>query len=410
MRNVGIFLALYSVCTFAIIDGMGFAASFLLPLTQSTLLRAMVCGFVYFLGAETGHFFSAVADDVAFATFWPPAGLLLSFLTLSSRRDWPGILVCVAVANLASDVWIHAKPLEASLGFCVANITEGLLGAYLLRRWHGTRFRLIRIADVFAFATLAAGISAMVGATIGTLVVVTVFAESSFWVTWQTWWFADAIGILVVAPVVFAVVRDLPLVARTVRGRKLAEGIVVLSGMAIVAEGVFGGLFPAAIRVPILILPFLLWSAFRFGIPGSSIAILVAGLIGIWNASQGRGPFAHLPSPRMQMLRSQGTLGVISLSVLVLAATVAERKRIERSRIALIGELEKALHEIKTLRGLIRMCAWCNKIRDDDGEWRRLEEYISSHTDAEFTHGMCPKCLNLQLEAIKPPKGESKTG
>jgi DNA-binding response OmpR family regulator len=59
----------------------------------------------------------------------------------------------------------------------------------------------------------------------------------------------------------------------------------------------------------------------------------------------------------------------------------------------LISQLEEALTEIKTLKGCIPICATCKKIRDDEGYWNQLETYISKHTDATFTHGICPACL-----------------
>jgi hypothetical protein len=49
-------------------------------------------------------------------------------------------------------------------------------------------------------------------------------------------------------------------------------------------------------------------------------------------------------------------------------------------------------HQVKTLRGLLPICAWCKKIRDDQGYWKALETYVESHSDATFTHGMCPEC------------------
>lgn len=55
-------------------------------------------------------------------------------------------------------------------------------------------------------------------------------------------------------------------------------------------------------------------------------------------------------------------------------------------------ELEDALSEIKTLRGIIPICSYCHSIRDDDGKWNRLEEYLSNHSDARFSHSLCPKC------------------
>jgi PAS domain-containing protein len=72
---------------------------------------------------------------------------------------------------------------------------------------------------------------------------------------------------------------------------------------------------------------------------------------------------------------------------------VTERKRLEAEREILIRDLQEALAKIKTLKGLIPVCAWCRKVRDDKGYWEELEHYIRNHTDADFTHGICPECL-----------------
>jgi AmiR/NasT family two-component response regulator len=63
-------------------------------------------------------------------------------------------------------------------------------------------------------------------------------------------------------------------------------------------------------------------------------------------------------------------------------------------------ELKEALVKIKTLRGLIPMCAYCKKIRSDKGYWQQLEEYLTEHSEADFTHGICPECLQkMEMEA-----------
>jgi DNA-binding response OmpR family regulator len=63
-----------------------------------------------------------------------------------------------------------------------------------------------------------------------------------------------------------------------------------------------------------------------------------------------------------------------------------------KEREKLIRELQFALDNIKTLQGLIPICANCKKIRDDKGYWSQVEEYIAGHTDAKFSHGVCPEC------------------
>jgi PAS domain S-box-containing protein len=79
----------------------------------------------------------------------------------------------------------------------------------------------------------------------------------------------------------------------------------------------------------------------------------------------------------------------------VLAAfmDITERKRAEEERERLIAELKEALANIKTLKGLIPICASCKKIRTDEGFWQQVDVYIRDHTEVEFSHGLCPDCL-----------------
>lgn len=75
---------------------------------------------------------------------------------------------------------------------------------------------------------------------------------------------------------------------------------------------------------------------------------------------------------------------------------IAERKKAEHMKEQLIDDLKKASAKIKTLKGLIPICAWCKKIRDDQGYWKKVETYIREHSDASFTHGICPDCLKRE--------------
>ena len=62
--------------------------------------------------------------------------------------------------------------------------------------------------------------------------------------------------------------------------------------------------------------------------------------------------------------------------------------------------LVKAAAEIRTLRGLLSICAWCKRIRDEDQAWQAMETYVQSRTHAAFTHGICPECLQGQVRAL----------
>ena len=71
---------------------------------------------------------------------------------------------------------------------------------------------------------------------------------------------------------------------------------------------------------------------------------------------------------------------------------ITRRKEIESDREKLIKKLQDALDKIKTLRGIIPICASCKKIRDDEGYWNEIESYIKKHSEADFSHGICPEC------------------
>ena len=104
--------------------------------------------------------------------------------------------------------------------------------------------------------------------------------------------------------------------------------------------------------------------------------------------------------------RKDGTVFPIELRIFLLRSdtgepagmwaiirNITERKQVEKDREKLIGELQRALKNVKTLSGLLPICASCKKIRDDKGYWNQIESYIRDHSQAEFSHGICPECL-----------------
>jgi len=76
----------------------------------------------------------------------------------------------------------------------------------------------------------------------------------------------------------------------------------------------------------------------------------------------------------------------------------------------LVGELREALQNVKTLSGLLPVCAWCHQIRNDAGYWQKIESYVAQHTDAQFTHGLCPDCYAKQYpdDPGTPEKGSKQ--
>lgn len=91
-------------------------------------------------------------------------------------------------------------------------------------------------------------------------------------------------------------------------------------------------------------------------------------------------------SPLMNHLKQRwGAIGVFT--------DVTERKHAQEAQANLLAELQQAMKELKTLRGLVPICAHCKNVRDDSGFWQQVEDYLRQRTEAEFSHGICPECF-----------------
>ncbi|MEW6208107.1 MAG: PAS domain S-box protein [Acidobacteriota bacterium] len=112
---------------------------------------------------------------------------------------------------------------------------------------------------------------------------------------------------------------------------------------------------------------------------------------------------AVTPSPTVSGLRADGEEFPIEASIsqveaggqklyTVILRDITDRRRAETDREQLIAQLQDALAKIKMLTGLLPICANCKKIRDNQGQWNDLEVYLKTHSEAEFTHGICPQC------------------
>jgi len=122
-----------------------------------------------------------------------------------------------------------------------------------------------------------------------------------------------------------------------------------------------------------------------------------------------RNVYQYLDTIRQDILGEEGkalenvtviltVAGVLLSLVIAFIATYRSRKY-ESVLLEKNSKLQKALDEIKTLRGIIPICAHCKQIRDDEGMWKRMEEYIHAHSEASFSHGICPGCMQEHYPA-----------
>ena len=108
------------------------------------------------------------------------------------------------------------------------------------------------------------------------------------------------------------------------------------------------------------------------------------GLIGLANKE------SNFNANDAQMAKAFGELAAIALQNSIY---LDKRNRAEKEKEQVIKDLKLAMEEIRTLSGFLPICSMCKKIRDDKGYWNQIEEYIREHSEAQFTHSVCPDCL-----------------
>lgn len=255
---------------------------------------------------------------------WPATGLAFVALLLSRGRLWPAVFLGAFLVNLTT-----RGTILTSLGIASGNTLEAAIGAWLVERFAGGRTCLANAKGIFRFTLLAALLSTMTSATIGslTLLVAGYTAPGDLGSLWSTWWLGNATGDLLIAPVLlaWAVPHPLP------DWRGLLESLALFASLLLVGFALFGG-FPALTfdQAPLefLGIPFLIWAAVRLGPRRAALAVLLLGSIAIWGTVHGRGSFV-VDTPNTSLLLLQAYMAVASVMTMMLAAAVAERRSAE---------------------------------------------------------------------------------
>ncbi len=296
---------------------------------RGDLATAAVLAVVYFCAAKLGLGLAFVHPSAT--AVWAPTGIALAAFLIFGFRVWPGIFFAAFLANLTT-----AGSVLTSIGVATGNTLEGVVGCYLVTRFARGRHAFERTLDIFKFAFLAGMVSTTVSATVG----VTTLSLGGFalWARygsiWSTWWLGDAVGAVVVTPLVL-LWRENPRLNWT--RRQIVELAFLFSGLFFTGWIVFGGLFHSALKnypLEYLCVPFLVWAAFRFGGREAASAIFMLSGIAIWGTLQGFGPFVT-KTRNESLLILQLFLATLAVMGLVLAVAALERKRVaERFRLA----------------------------------------------------------------------------
>jgi len=282
---------------------------------------------------------------------WPPAGIALAALVLGGLRFWPAVFVGALVANATSGTSIEMAAVIAA-----GNTLEAAAGAYLLRRV-GFRPSFERVRDVLAFTVLAALFSTTLSATNGVtaLTIAGDPAASSYGSAWRLWWLGDAMGDFLVAPLLLVWATRFPW---KIPRRKAAEGLLLLGLLVGMGCVVFlGGLW----RYPLLLFPLLTWATFRFKQLGAATASFVVAVVAVAGVVADLTPISsHNATRGVEIL--QALLAVVAISLLILAATLAER---EAAQVA----LQSAHERLAEAQAVARMGSWEWEIASGKVTW-----------------------------------------
>jgi signal transduction histidine kinase len=304
-----------------------------------TVLAVGVLAVLYAIAAKFGLSLHPVSG---FATLvWPPTGLALSALLIFGFRLWPGVFLGAWLAN----VWVGAT---GAVAFAIAsgNALEAVLGAYVMRKLMGTKGTFDSLRDVLGIILGAATASTLVSATIGVGSLGLggiVHSTRQAGETWRAWWVGDALGDLVVAPLLLTWVR------RSERLRlkptRALEASVVITLLGFTACVVFfrapAPAYPFASSY--ILFPLVVWAALRFQLRGATVATALTSVLSIWGTVRGTGPFAF-GTLAQSFLALQAFMGCVAVTGLVVAGVTIDRARAIRTQETLMATVS---HDLK---------------------------------------------------------------
>jgi two-component system, NarL family, sensor histidine kinase FusK len=392
-----------------------------------------------FLLVTTGYVAAATGSVIVGGTtdglslVWAPSGFAMGMVLLYGYRMVPAVFLGALLVRIST---VAIAP-----GFVVmsaaAAALEPALCAFLLYHVSGFRPGLCRVRDVLGLMVFGVALTTMVTATIGTtgMMLGGVGEWASFGKDWRLWWAGDALGALVVAPVIL-VLTPCAKVRMTrwiiVEATTLVLSTILLGGL------VYGGWTGSDLVYPLsfAVFPLVIWGALRFGQRGAVAVTALAVGLAVWGTSHGQGPFNDY-ALNVRMVYLYGFSAAIAVTGLLLGSAVTERgmaldelwcaRRDLEDRVAdrtaalqaelterekILHDLREALAKVKTLSGLLPICSSCKMIRDDRGYWTQVERYISAHSEAQFSHGICPACMKALYPEVAertPPAGPATT-
>lgn len=301
------------------------------------------------------------------ATIWLTNGILFALVITRPRKVWLQFFAVGLLADTLADV-LYGDPLPLALGVSVANSVEVILSSFVLTYWFGSPFNLSKRRPLLGFLGVAVVGATAVTSAIGASWTLLFVDAGPWWTLFRTWYLGDILGMAIVAPLVFILLR--PGFFAVLQGKQLANTLLLLTVPAVATLLVFTHDSDPLI---FLIFPALLLVVFRLGFPGTVLAVFVIALISISLTVEGHGPLMLIVDSHMlhRIVVVQIFLAVALFTAFPVAALLEERKALEAS-LQKSEALYRQLAHADGLTGLANR-RWFDERLEE--EWQRaLEE------------------------------------
>ncbi len=313
------------------------------PLLKYSLdFKIILVAILYYLAARFGYFLAFEGTN-ALPT-WPPTGIAFALIILLGRKSWPGITIGALIANIMAYWNIPDMPTQVviaiSSGIAIGSTLEAVIGNYLLKYWIKDTFPFYHTKNAFRLLFISLLI-AFIGAAVGTICLHAngIISNSDYFMNLFSWWVGSVVGILLFTPFILSIFRKYEL--KDFKD-KLIEGVIFLTGFIALylLLNVVELSFTVQRALPFLLLPLLLWLAFRFQLIISMTAVVVTSIVAIYLTANNIGPFL-LDTPFNSMLLLQIFIGVLSISTIIVSATVKERTEAQMKLLKFNENLEE---------------------------------------------------------------------
>ncbi len=282
---------------------------------------------VYFVVARMS--LALIEPYTGITAVWPAGGLLLAFLMTVPRAHWRGLVASVLLADLAAGLWA-GNPFTLQLAYTLVTCAEALVGYRLLCAAVGPTFDFRTVRFIVALFTLNAVLVPTLGALTAmglALLISPEMVRTSF----ADWAVSDGVGVLLVAPLVLAFSEWVRKGRRVERGAVL-EVLALIAVVVVAPVALLSVQAGASLPLPLtfVFFPVLVWAGARFGVAGTAALITAIGVVVAVGVTLGYSERWYPGGARSLLLLTQGYLGLVSVSGLVLAAAFDERRDAER--------------------------------------------------------------------------------